>query len=262
MLCSRVWPHLVQFSNLHNLECHIQLRPQVRNGLFEFQGFFFIPTRRISNKYQSASQIFCTSGSINFGRIFIIYAPNESSWKSSITKYHSQSCVGTLNHANWSQIALLEHSFLMFTWLANGLSLKYWVLCSRVWPNLVQFTNLHNLQCYMQLRQQVRNGLSLKYRVLCFRVWPHLVQFINLHNLQCYTQLRPQVRNALSLKYRVLCSRVWPHLVQFTNLHNLQCYTQLRPQVRNGLSLKYRVLCSRVWPHLGEFTNYITLVII
>ena len=99
VLCSRVWPHLVQFSNLHNLECHIQLRPQVRNGLFEFQGIFFIPTRRISNKYKSASQIFCTSGSINFGRIFIIYAPNESSWKSSITKYHSQSCVGTLNHA-------------------------------------------------------------------------------------------------------------------------------------------------------------------
>ena len=73
------------------------------------------------------------AGSINFGRIFIIYTPNESSWKSSITKYHSQSCVGTLNHANWPQIALLEHSFLMFTWLANGLSLKYWVLCSRVW---------------------------------------------------------------------------------------------------------------------------------
>ena len=89
VLCSRHWPHLGQFSNLHNLQCHIQLRPQVRNGLFEFQGIFFIPTRRISNKYKSASQIFCTTGSINFGRIFIIYAPNESSWKSSITKYHS-----------------------------------------------------------------------------------------------------------------------------------------------------------------------------
>ena len=157
------------------------------------------------------------AGSINFGRIFIIYTPNESSWKSSITKYHSQSCVGTLNHANWPQIALLEHSFLMFTWLANGLSLKYWVLCSRVWAHLVQFTNFHNLQCYIQLRPQVRNGLSLKYRVLCSRVWPHLVQFTNLNNLQCHIQLRPQVRNGLTLKYRVLCSIVWPNHAQFTN---------------------------------------------
>ena len=50
---------------------------------------------------------------------------------------------------------------------------------------------------------------------------PILSKFTNLHNLQCYTQLRPQVRNGLSLKYRVLCSRVWPHLVQvhqFTQL--------------------------------------------
>ena len=123
------------------------------------------------------------AGSINFGRIFIIYTPNESSWKSSITKYHSQSCVGTLNHANWPQIALLEHSFLMFTWLANGLSLKYWVLCSRVWPHVGQFTNLHNLQCYIQLRPQVRNGLSLKYRVVCCRVWPHLGEFTNYTTL-------------------------------------------------------------------------------
>ena len=106
------------------------------------------------------------AGSINFGRIFMIFAPKERSWKSSMTKCHSQSCVGTLNHATWPQIALLEHSFLML----HGLSLKYWVLCSRVWPNLVQFTNLHNLQCYIQLRPQVRNGLTLKYRVLCFRV--------------------------------------------------------------------------------------------
>ena len=136
------------------------------------------------------------------------------------------------------------------------LGLHYGVLCSRVWPHLGQFTNLHNLHCYIQLRPQVRNGLSFKYRVLCSSVWPHLGQFTNLHNLHCYIQLRPQVRNGLTFKYRVLCCRVWPHLGKFTNLH-----IQLRPQVRNGLSFKYRVLCSRVWPHLGQFTNYITLVI-
>ena len=68
---------------------------------------------------------------------------------------------------------------------------------------------------------QVRNGLSLKYRVVCSRVWPHLDQLSNLHNLQCYTQLRPQVRNGLSLKYRVVCSRVWPHLGEFTNYTTL-----------------------------------------
>ena len=82
------------------------------------------------------------------------------------------------------------------------------------WLNFHQLQNLHR---YTQLRLQVRNGLGLKYRVLCSRVWPHLVQYTNLHNLQCHIQLTPQVRNGLGLKYRVLCSRHWPHLGQLTN---------------------------------------------
>ena len=72
------------------------------------------------------------------------------------------------------------------------------------WPvhQFTQLTVLHTAKTTSQKWTKLQVQGTLFQSLTPY--WP-VHQF---HNLQCYIQLRPQVRNGLSFKYRVLCSRV------------------------------------------------------